>query len=616
MKKIITYLLQITLVIALAACSTATAEVTASETTAQLSAESEAVSVVSDTSATAASSLLSVKYDSEDLNPNTNAADVSYIKLEGDMISYEGDGAGVDGNVVTITSAGVFSISGTLSDGKIIVDSQYEGTVTLILNGANITSSNSAPIFVRNAEKVIITLADGMQNVVTDGVSYVFDSVDLDEPNAAIFSKDDLTINGNGSLTVNANFNNGIASKDNLKITGGVITVNAVNDGIKGKNYIAMNNGTVTVNAGADGLQSNSDEDAEKGFVLIEGSTLNITSVMDGIQAETSIAINGGTVSISTGGGSAQSYDSDVSAKGLKANVDITIAGGMVNIDSFDDAINSNVSVTINGGDTLLSSGDDGIHANSAITFNGGTVNIIKSYEGIESTTITVNDGNIHVVTSDDGLNAAGGVDGSSTNGRPGQNGFDAATDAYIYINGGYLYVNSGGDGIDSNGSIAMTAGTAIVSGPTNNGNGSLDYNGTFNMTGGYLLAVGSAGMAQAPSETSTIYSVMYGFESMQAAGTMVHIETESGEEILTFMPSKEYQSVVLASPKLANGETYVVYTGGTSTGTTVDGLYSSGTYSAGTQVASFTTSSIVTSAGVSGGMMGGPGGGGGGPRP
>ena len=385
MKKIITLLLQITLIIVLAACSTASAETTDSDSATQLSAESEAVSVVTDTSAVIASNPLSVKYDSEDLNPNTNAADVSYIKLEGDTISYEGDGAGVDGNVLTITSAGVFSISGTLNDGQIIVDSQYDGTVTLILNGANITSSNSAPIFVRNAEKVIISLANGTQNVVTDGATYVFDSVDLDEPNAAIFSKDDLTVNGSGSLTVNANFNNGIASKDNLKITGGVITVNAVNDGIKGKNYIAVNNGTITVNAGADGLQSNNDEDAEKGFVLIKGSTLNITSVMDGIQAETSLAINGGTVSISTGGGSSQSYDSDVSAKGFKANVDITIAGGVVNIDSFDDAISSNVSVTINGGDTLISSGDDGIHANSAITFTGGSVNITKSYEGLKA---------------------------------------------------------------------------------------------------------------------------------------------------------------------------------------------------------------------------------------
>ena len=144
-------------------------------------------------------------------------------------------------------------------------------------------------------------------------------------------------------------------------------------------------------------------------------------------------------------------------------------------------------------------------------------MNITKSYEGIESEVITLNGGTIHLVASDDGLNAAGGADGSSVNGRAGQNSFEGAGNAYIHINGGYLYVDAGGDGIDSNGSIDMTAGTAIVNGPTNDGNGPLDYNGTFNITGGYLLAVGSSGMAQAPSETSTQYSVLYGFETAQA---------------------------------------------------------------------------------------------------
>lgn len=609
MKKIITLLLQMTLIVALAACSTATADATASDTTSQLSAETDAVSVVTDTASVSTSALLSVKYESEDLNPNVNASDVSYIRLEGDTISYEGENAGVDGSVLTITSAGVYDISGTLNDGQILVDSQYEGTVTLILNGANITSSNSAPIFIRNAEKVIITLADGTQNIVSDGATYVFDSVDLDEPNAGIFSKDDLTINGNGSLTVNANFNNGIASKDNLKITGGNITVNAVNDGIEGKNYIAVNNGTITVNAGADGLQSNNDEDAEKGFVLIEGGTLNITSVMDGIQAETSLAINGGTVSIATGGDSAQSYDSDASAKGLKANVDITIAGGVVNIDSFDDAINSNVSISINGGNILIASGGDGIHANVTLTINNGEVNIAKAYEGIESAVITINGGSVRLNSSDDGVN---GSDGSSSAGQP-QQGMLETGNAHLYINGGYLFVDALGDGIDINGPIDMTAGTVIVNGPVENMNGPLDYSSAFNLTGGYLLAVGSSGMAQAPSASSTQYSVQYGFESQQAAGTLVHIETESGEEILTFMPTKAYQSVVLSSPALANGSTYVVYSGGSSSGAAVDGLYSDGTYTAGTQIASFAISSIVTTAGTTGGGFpgGGPGGGG-----
>jgi len=164
------------------------------------------------------------------------------------------------------------------------------------------------------------------------------------------------------------------------------------------------------------------------------------------------------------------------------------------------------------------------------------------------------------------------------------------------------------GDGLDSNGYIDMTGGLVLVNGPTTNGNGPLDYNGTFNISGGTLVAVGSSGMAQAPSTSSTQYSALYNFDSTQTAGTIVHLETAAGEEVLTFVPTKEYQSVLLSSPELENGETYVVYTGGSSTGTMTDGLYAAGGYTAGTEVASLTLSSVVTTGGVQGG---GPGGGG-----
>jgi hypothetical protein len=162
-----------------------------------------------------------------------------------------------------------------------------------------------------------------------------------------------------------------------------------------------------------------------------------------------------------------------------------------------------------------------------------------------------------------------------------------------------------------------------IVNGPTANNNGALDYTGSFVITGGTLIAAGSSGMAQAPGNGSTQYSLMYGFNTSLAAGTIVHIQTADGQEVLTFVPTKTYQSIVLSSPALANGSTYVIYTGGTSTGTVSDGLYSGGTYSAGTQAVSMTLSGVTTTAGVTGGGPGGPGGmpggggpGGGGPRP
>jgi hypothetical protein len=287
------------------------------------------------------------------------------------------------------------------------------------------------------------------------------------------------------------------------------------------------------------------------------------------------------------------------SAKGLKAGVDVTILGGTIDIDSADDAIHSNDSLTINGGDIVLASGDDGIHSDSTLEINGGELSITKSYEGIESAVLTFNDGTIHIVASDDGINAAGGTGDFGMGGWQGPGGMESSTDYHTYINGGYIYVDATGDGIDSNGPIDMSGGVVLVIGPTSNNNGALDCMSGFDITGGFLVAVGSSGMAQGPSETSSQYSVIYNFESSQAAGTTVHLESSDGQDILTFVPTREYQSVVLSSPELENGATYAVYSGGSSSGTVTDGLYSGGTYSAGTEVASFTVSSVVTSAGL-----------------
>jgi hypothetical protein len=636
-KPIACLLLLATLLFSLTACAGDVAEsigvVSASQAATESGEESStAVSAQQDSETT--SGAVTVEYDDDDLDASVDSSDMSYIKLEGDSITFEGRGATVSGSIVTITSAGTYGVSGTLNDGQIIVETVDGETVVLVLSGVDIACSTSAPIFVSNAEKTVITLADGTDNYVTDGAAYVFEGAE-DEPNAAVFSKDDLTINGNGSLTVNANYNNGIASKDDLKITGGTITVNAVNDGIKGRDSIAVRDGTITVTAGGDGLQSNNDEDVEEGYILIEGGTLNITAEKDGIQAETRLKVSGGSITISSGGGSINGGSSGAewgargggfdprqdnamqdnpdetttgdSAKGLKAGVDVTILDGTINIDSADDSIHSNDSLTIDGGVLVLASGDDGLHSDSTLEINGGDVNITKSYEGIESAVLTFNDGNIHIVASDDGINAAGGTGGLGMGGRPGQDDFAGSSDYHTYINGGYIYVDATGDGIDSNGPIDMAGGVVLVVGPTSNNNGALDCMSGFDVTGGFLVAVGSTGMAQAPSESSTQYSVMYTFESVQAAGTMVHVETADGQEILTFVPTREYQSVVLSSPELENGSTYVVYSGGSSTGTVADGLYSGGAYAAGTQVASFTISSMVTGAGASGrGFRGG----------
>lgn len=606
MKKLTKLLLLSILIFMLAACSGTAVESGSDIVTAAVEA---VVSTDGDTAVTTQQTVVetavpvTVKYASEDLEISADTTAMTTISLEGDAISVAGAGTVVNGSSITITAAGTYSLSGTLNNGQIIVETADEDPVALVLNGVDITYATSSPIYVSNAEKVVITLADGTENVVTDGASYVFPDAETDEPNAAVFSKDDLTINGSGSLTVNANYNNGIASKDDLKIVSGNITINAVNDGIKGRDSVAVKDGVITINAGADGMQSNNDEDVERGYIAIEGGTLNITAALDGIQAETSLSISGGNVTITTTGGSGDS------AKGLKAGSDITISGGTITLDAADDGIHSNGNITINGGDIVAASADDGVHANASLVINGGNLTITKSYEGLESGIIIINDGVVYVTASDDGINVSNGSGGMA---GPGQT---VSSNYYLEINGGYIVVNAGGDGLDANGLGTMNDGVVIVNGPVMNMNGALDIDGTLVVNGGFLVAVGSAGMAQNASTASTQYTVLETLPSVQAAGTMVHIKSEDGEEILTFVPTKEFQTVVISSPELANGSTYTVYLGGSATGTVADGLYADGVYTPGSQVSSFTITSIVTGGG---GQMGGPGGGGpgGGGRP
>ena len=632
MKKIFVAGLVLTLILALAACSSGNSMPNNDLLPSQPADNStNEPSTMTNAKQTSVSSIISVEYDSDDLDSSLNSAGMSYINLEGDSITLDGNGAIVDGSTITITSAGTHTISGTLNDGQIKVDTQDEETVKLVFNGVDIACSTSAPIYILSAEKTVITLAEGTDNIITDGDSYVFEDTASDEPNATIFSHDDLTINGNGSLTVEANYNNGIQSKDDLKIVNGNINVSTINDGIKGRDSIAVRDGNITINAGGDGLQSNNDGDPGKGYIAIEAGTLNITAGLDGMQVETSLVISGGNITISSGGGSANSSsgigdpgntwgdwgnpklgatattgDDSLSAKGLKAEVNISIIGGTIVIDSSDDSVHSNDSTVISGGDMFLTSGDDGIHADSTVEINGGEIDLTKSYEGIESAVITINDGNIHLVSSDDGINIVGGMDGSAIMGRPGQGNFTSSGNNHLYINGGYVYIDANGDGMDVNGSVDMTAGVVIINGPTSNNNGALDHV-SFKITGGYLLAVGSSGMAQAPDTSSTQYSVMYNLSSIQSESTLFHIGTEGGEGVLTFAPTKTYQSVVLSSPELKNGSTYLVYTGGSSTGAVTDGLYSGGSYNPGTQATSFTISGTVTTIGsATGGFPGG----------
>lgn len=493
---------------------------------------------------TASAAPVEVTYGTEDTSAAYDAASATAIVFSGSTMSIQGSGASAKGSVLTISAAGTYILSGTLTAGQVVVDAGKEDTVRLILNGVSITCANSAPLYAKKAAKTILTLADGTQNALTDGASYTFPDAETDEPSAAVFSKNDLTINGGGTLTVTGQYNNGIASKDVLTITGGTIRVTAAGDGLRGKDGVAIQNGTFTIDAGTDGIKSTNDTDADKGWISLDGGTYSITAANDGVQAETVLQIAAGTYTLKTGGGSANSSTDSKgdarpgwgqwsaggsettadapSAKGLKAGAGILLTGGVFTVDSSDDAIHSNGSVAISGGEYTLTSGDDGIHADAALTISKGTIRITKSYEGLEGGTIDISGGDIQLKASDDGLNAAGGSDSSAMNGRPGQNGFSMGGNSsyYVRISGGNLLVDADGDGLDSNGNLYIDGGTILVCGPTGNGNGALDYDGSCEITGGILVAAGSAGMAEAPGSSSSQCSLMVTYSSTQPVGT------------------------------------------------------------------------------------------------
>jgi len=556
-------------------------------------------------------------YDEDDLNTDWQAADRTAIRLNGAGAEIDGEGAAAANGGVSITTPGTYEISGKLDDGQLVVSVGDKGTVHLILNGAEIRSSSSSPIYVEQSDKTIITLAAGTDNIVADADSYVYPDASTDEPDAAIFSKDDLTINGEGGLVVHGNYKDGIKSKDDLKIAGGDLNVAAVDDGIIGRDLLAIRAGSLTIEAGGDGLKATNDTDADKGAIVLAGGSFVINAGRDGIQAETSILIEDGEYKLVTGGGSGASLSDTESAKGIKAGADIQVNGGTFDIDAADDALHGNGNIAINGGALGLASGDDGIHADASIVLAGGSIRITRSYEGIESANITVAGGEVHVVSSDDGINVAGGNDGSAGGGRFGQDRFnDSGSGNKLVISGGYLYVDAQGDGLDANGSIAMSGGTVLVNGPTGNNNGALDYDGTFDQTGGFLIAAGSAGMAQAASEQSTQGGILMTYSQPQAAGTLIHLADNAGKAIVTFAPTKSYQAVFVSSPELRPGEAYTLYSGGTSTGDVTDGLYDGDGYEGGTKIVSFEMATIVTwlnESGVTEARAAGPGGFGGG---
>ncbi len=519
-----------------------------------------------------------------------------YKNRDTDSSWSEAEATAVDLSALTenlvITAEGDYVLSGETTF-SIIINADEEAKVRLILNGVTIQSAEGPAIRENVADKLILTLAEGTVNTLSDTVAVTEGEDTLAAP---IYTEDDLSINGTGTLVINGNTGHGIHCKADLIIAGGTLNVTALKDGIRGRNSALVLDGTVTVNAQGDGIASTRDDKDGKGWVVIAGGTVTITT---GSGAGEAVTLSSGAMGGMGGGfggmggrmesASTGTTEDSTSMKGIKAATDLTVLGGTLVLDCEDDGLHAN-NITVSGGTLTIKSGDDGMHADTDLVISGGTVNIPQCFEGLEGFNVTVSGGEVTILSSDDGINAAGGSDGANAWGNMSS---EMDNGSLLSISGGTVSVTAGNDGLDSNGSIQISGGLVGVWTAANSVDGSLDYNGTGTMTGGTLiLAVGTSSTAlTAGLSGQTLMGVI--LDSAAAAGSVITLQDGSGNVLGTYAPQSSYSTIIVASSSLAEGSACSILVDGTT-------VYSGNM-----------TSNVTSGGGFGGmgGMGGGPGG-------
>lgn len=433
-----------------------------------------------------------------------SAANSETITFSSDKITYSDSDVSIEDNVITISKAGNYTVSGSSENAQIVIDASDDDEVSLTLSDLTLSCETSAPIYVKKAKQLTVTLKDSSTNYLSTTDEFV--AIDDNNIDGVIFSKDDLILTGSGSLEIDSPYGHGIVTKDELTVEDGTYTMTCKKHGLSGKDGIRIVNGTFT-----------------------------------------------------------------------------------------------------------LSTQKDGIHTDGDLTIENGDINILESLEGLEGQTITILDGNIDIVSSDDGINAAGASDSSNSqssdnfenqkgnapqppeNNTDGQQppelpdnqqqgmepptdngnefggnagGFDMDADesCSLTISGGNIHINAGGDGIDSNGTFTMTGGTVFAEGPESNGDSALDYGISATITGGSFLAIGYSGMSQNFGTDSTQYSYMTTLEStIEEVPSTITLTDSEGNTILTQDTSKTYNCVIISCPELKEGSTYTLTTASTS---------------------------------------------------
>lgn len=471
-----------------------------------------------------------------------------HIELNGSTAEADSDSVQISGSTITITEEATYIISGTLDDGMIIVDAPDTAKLQLVFDGADINSETSAPLYIPEADKVFVTLAEGTENTLSNGGTYT--AIDDSNIDSAIFSRQDLPLNGSGNAASE--------SSDSWGQWGGGAPGQPGDRGGAGGDGMR---GTDPGSAGEGESEETPDQSTPDQGASGSGESVEALAFTESLTASDSDA-------------SADTEDdSSTSMKGIKSDGDMMISGGSFTIDSADDSVHTNSSVTVSGGTFEIASGDAAFYGEDTLTISGGTINITESYEGLEALFVNIQDGDITIVSTDDGLNAAGGTDSSGTTGgrdgmfgggggmggEPG-GGMSSSSGGSIEISGGTLDINASGDGIDANGSLAISGGYTVVAGPTQGDTATLDYDTTAEITGGTFIGTGASGMAQTFSDSEQgVIAVSVG---EQSAGTGITLTDKSGNEILSYTPELSFAVVILSSTDITTGETYTITVG------------------------------------------------------
>ena len=513
----------------LAGCSTVSGTTLTSGTSTVHSAVSGTTAGTS-TSNTAAGQTLDAQthYTNEDLTWDSSGEKT--IDLANPTAT---DGVGVENGTITITSGGTYRLTGEYS-GQVKIEAAKTDTVRLVLDNAKITNSTGAAINVVSAAEAIIYTAAGTTNTVADEANYT--ATGDDDPDAAIYSTANLTLTGEGSLSVEGVYEEGIHTTGELVIASGTLEVNAANTGIKGKDYVDITGGIVNVTAAQDGIKSTNTDDESMGFTRLSAGSVTVSAGDDGLKAPHTLEISGGTLNI------------EKSNEGIEAQY-INILDGDVTVNSTDDGINA----------SLKDSSSDTSSDTTSRTATTG------------QQTQQNQNGQVQQAPAGGGA-APGGSQGSTgqnqnmpqppTDGTMpgGGGGTFEVVDAAINISGGTVTVNAEGDGIDSNGTATFSGGTVTVNGPTAGGNNALDSNGDLLLNGGTVTTGSTADMFEAPSSASTSGYLKITDSSALTQGSTVQVTDSSGTVVANYkITTSGVQLVLVSNKNIVKGQSYTV---------------------------------------------------------